>query len=123
MTTTTVKPVITEEEFTVAIEKAVADKGEDYVYNVPDDAKKSCVYVYGGQPSCLIGQALANMGLPLDSRWDDLSSSSASHILRLFFDTPDTVIHAATRAQNTQDRMETWGEALKEYKLALKDEI
>lgn len=118
------KPTITEADFTAAIEKAVADKGADYVYN-PDDSR-SCVYTEDGEPSCIIGTALVNLGFEPNPDWDNpmqtdklLEDTTADTILPYFFDIPENVVVAARRAQVDQDNGSTWGTALEDYTLAV----
>jgi hypothetical protein len=45
------------------IREAIAEKGEDYVYEKIDDG---CYYVHGGQPSCLVGHVLVRAGVNMD---------------------------------------------------------
>lgn len=116
------KPTITEEAFTAAIEKAVADKGADYVY---EREGRGCVYSSAGEPSCIVGTALANLGFEMNPEWDnplyenDNGSTGAETILPLHFDIPENVIVAATIAQSNQDFGGTWGDALAAYKQAV----
>jgi|SRR5882757_1231821 len=39
-------------------------KGEDYVYE--PDGRDRCDYVRSGEPSCIVGRFLANLGVPLE---------------------------------------------------------
>ena len=119
------KPTITEADFTAAIEKAVADKGADYVYN-PDSTRGECTYTEDGEPSCIVGTALINLGFEATPDWDDpiqrdvvLEDTTADTILPYFFDIPQNVVTAARKAQRVQDEGGTWGVALSEYKQAV----
>ena len=47
-----------------ALRHVVQVKGPEFVYRSPAGA--SCVYAWGGQPSCGVGQALVHLGAPLD---------------------------------------------------------
>lgn len=113
------KPTITEADFTAAIEKAVADKGPDYVY---EDYAGGCFYQIDKEPSCIVGTALVNLGFEADPRWDnglhedDHENTTADVTLPKFFTVPDNVVRAARRAQITQDTGGTWGAALENYK-------
>lgn len=121
------KPTITEADFTAALEKAVADKGADYVYYNPDHGR-NCVYTSNGEPSCIVGTALVNLGFEPNPDWDnpfhpeagvDEDDTAADTILPRFFDIPENVVLAACRAQLVQDTGGTWGAALFEYKEAV----
>lgn len=110
------KPTITEADFTAAIEKAVADKGADYVYD------GACVYSRDGEPACIVGTALANLGFEMNPEWDldvDGQDSLAIRVLPSFFDVPDRVVGAAQDAQHIQDARHSWGDALNAYKTAV----
>lgn len=117
------KPTITEADFTAAIEKAVADKGADYVYNPRHD--RTCVYTEDGEPSCIVGTALVNLGFEPNPKWDTAPRSgvfedtAADTILPHFFDIPGDVVLAARKAQIEQDNGGTWGQALESYKKAV----
>ena len=48
--------------------REVASSAPEYVYRTPDEANIDCRYFdYGGNPSCLIGHALAKCGLTEDA--------------------------------------------------------
>ena len=118
------KPTITEADFTAAIEKAVADKGADYIYN--PDFTRACTYTEDGEPSCIVGTALINLGFEATPDWDDpiqhdvvLEDTAADTILPYFFDIPQNVVTAARKAQCVQDECGTWGTALENYKQAV----
>ena len=44
----------------------IANERPDYVYEPPEGFGGACVYVHNGEPSCIIGHALARFGVPLD---------------------------------------------------------
>lgn len=118
------KPTITEADFTAAIEKAVDDKGADYIYN--PDLTRECTYTEDGEPSCIVGTALINLGFEANPDWDYpiqrdgfLGDTAADTILPYFFDTPQNVVTAARKAQRVQDEGGTWGAALGNYKQAV----
>jgi hypothetical protein len=106
------------------IRKAVADKGADYIYKagVPKGEKR-CVYfdLATKCPSCLIGHGLSNMGYTPDSEFVSThgdtyclvnfnSYGAAGLLQRMGFDS--NVIMACTQGQSSQDKGDTWGEAL-----------
>lgn len=110
--------------FTAALEQAVRDRGEDYVYPRRGDR---CLYVYGGNPDCLIAQALVNNGHTVaelekfqQEGYDGevYSLDSAETILtRLGY--PGAAATAADNAQMEQDQGMTWGSAELVYKQVL----
>lgn len=109
---------ITEAEFTAAMEAAVAERGENYVYKAPLDG--DCVYVdQDGNPSCLIGAAIAKIDPSLLPEWGDFANDGGAaatfgHVL-----STHRLALAADQAQNTQDGGGTWGDALENYKWTL----
>lgn len=113
----------TREEFTAALERAVALKGEDYVYERPEDG--FCKYMYDGQPSCLIGHALLDLGVEYSAQWEGKHARAIGHgvdhqdYVPTFNWPDDSTAHAAIRAQGRQDDGETWGVALDTYKAYL----
>lgn len=112
------------EAFTAALEQAVWDRGEDYVYPRRGDR---CLYVYGGKPDCLIAQVLVNNGHTVDELekfqqegydGEVYSLDSAETILsKLGY--PGNVAWAADAAQSEQDQGRTWGFAEASYKQVL----
>lgn len=111
MTTTT----ITRENFTQAMEQAVAERGRDYLY--PEDDKQGSVCQYktkNGKPSCIIGAALHILNpdfVPARG-----SSLPASAVLTELGVDDDRLLHAAQTAQSEQDQDMTWGFALDKFK-------
>lgn len=107
--------MFTREQFTEAMEKAVAERGEDFVY--PDEWQNAygfCqYYIEGIGAACLIGKALENLGFDVRS----LENNGAITILEEVFKITDRgLIVAAQRAQTMQDWGQSWGDALMEYK-------
>ena len=45
--------------------RSIAEKNPDFVYERPDP-NGWCRYVYDGKPSCIVGHALANLGVELE---------------------------------------------------------
>ena len=112
----------TDEDFIAAMRKAVAERGEDFVY--PDEwreaseDRESCMYVHKGKPACLIGLAVYIATGKLVP--DDLEGSTAGFVVRSCVPgVSDVVGRAAFKAQAAQDVGETWGQALKEFEEAL----
>lgn len=48
--------VIDLDEAVTLLEKVVADRGEDFIYEKPDNDR--CLYAYAGEPSCGVGYAI-----------------------------------------------------------------
>lgn len=117
---------ITEEQFTAAMEAAVAERGEDYVYppqeeeGFADDYHTiggTCLYSdESGKPLCIIGVALSKIDPALVPTHG--STEGASSLLSKMVDS-FAVRVAAQNAQDAQDDGKPWGEALKQYKSVL----
>lgn len=103
------------------LEKAVAEKGEDYVY---PSYQEGCEYfesVYGsntGQPSCIVGHVLSYNGVTREDLGGGLNSSG---VLTLNSQHPNGVLDVddATEdllvfAQRFQDNGMPWGQAVAE---------
>lgn len=116
---------VTEAEFTEAMRAAVEERGPGYVYpfhnpnyTTPTGA---CVYqTPSGEPACIIGLALHNLGVELP---DHYKIMSADVLMRSMADVefPLPVVYAAEYAQARQDAGTTWGEAMNTYLEALAD--
>lgn len=111
-------------KFTEALEKVVNRAGRNFVYESPklnhDGSKNSletCMYIdpETGDPSCMIAQALAEMKIELKEEWDgEPVAMTADEVLsELGFS--EKIQIAATQAQNLQDELKTWGEAIDRY--------
>lgn len=46
--------------------RRIVAENPSYVYGVDSPVKGSCVYVYRGEPSCLLGRAMYAAGVPID---------------------------------------------------------
>jgi len=98
------------------LEKQVEEAGPDYVYTEPEDTQ-TCQYLVDDQPSCLIGRALADYGVPLGTLagWD-----TPTRVIRKVFDelAPDFLTEDAvvifSAAQSIQYTGDTWGLALQD---------
>lgn len=114
---------ITAEQFTAAMEAAVADKGEEYVYPFESPQRGGCFYRDGDTPLCIVGDALSRILTPdqfrglVPDRHNDAAGPTALGLLtRKYFNVDYRVISAAQSAQGAQDDGLTWGEALRKYK-------
>lgn len=111
--------------FAEAIRAVVAEAGRDHVYQLRDDGLSSiCDYVRDDQPSCLIAQALARVGVPVDvlARYEGKSSDWVMERIgerypEWTFSRP--IQHAARDAQIKQDQEHPWGEALDAFERGL----
>lgn len=95
--------------------RAVADRGSDYIYEMHSSEAVGCKYVHEGQPDCMVGWILAAAGLPLINAHNRAGDSDE---LLNYLDERDEV-NATEEArlflravQRKQDAGYTWGEAL-----------
>lgn len=116
----------TREEVTAAIEEAVAEKGNDYIYPNYD---YGCSYAdENGEPSCIVGHVVAKLDPEKFAAVVDLEDGPGGSwpVYRRsdyefqkvvgfgdIFD--DETIRALSAAQSRQDKGDTWGEALVGY--------
>lgn len=107
-----------DELFVKALREVAAEAGPDYTY--PDEWREQagegedggqCRYVVNGQPACLIGRALAALGVPV-AALENVEGSAAWAALGELHPTSAPVGDAANLAQERQDTGATWGEAL-----------
>lgn len=111
------------------LERIVEERGENYLYDMPDSG---CAYQVGGVPSCGIGLALSKFGAPadtlrkldgemnLDGKTYEYSSGSSSINTgrsRSVLDYEGFILTPKARLvfmtfQGMQDTSRTWGEAL-----------
>lgn len=90
------------------LNKAVEDKGEDYIYLPP--GRDGCVYFNKGKPSCIVGHVLAAKGV----KSTDLNSAyNGSGVTTLDIAEDERASLLLIQAQLTQDGGEPWGEAVK----------
>lgn len=89
--------------------RAVAEKGEDYVYPEEEKDGVGCHYFYEGRPSCIIGHVLSYLGMT-----EGPEGSGAIFALRRLGFSPAEE-YAAVAAQESQDAGRTWGDALAAY--------
>lgn len=117
LTVDTVNPVL---------DALLKEFGEDYVY--PGSKDKACYYVANGQPSCLVGQVLYRLGVPIETleEYDEvgsvfeLSNSEYSLDGKTALERggvsvgDDRVLNILDSAQGWQDQGKTWGEAVRQ---------
>lgn len=106
------------------LEKAVAERGEQYVYAKVFDASAPewsvphgyvCVYVdpADGQPSCMVGLALSLAGVTTEELLNVNDTSAASLPgERLSVEVSPAAATVFENAQQMQDMGATWGNAL-----------
>lgn len=109
---------ITPEEWAVAMKKAVADKGEEHLYDMT--ATGSCEYAEvltdeQGQvtliPSCLVG----HVAYMIDPGLLDVLHGFEGLSVGALFREASNVSIALDAAQTAQDTGDTWGEALRKF--------
>lgn len=118
--------IITEAEFTAAMEAAVAERGEDFVY--PDEWRDKtkrdifgpdgpCLYsLPSGEPACLIGLALFKIDpklMPDSGYVGSVSELVGNGVIR--FESP-LLADAAAEAQDSQDLKNPYGVVLQQYR-------
>jgi hypothetical protein len=115
---------ITTEDALRALEEAVAEKGEDYVYPLSNTAADLCAYTEFNDrdelvPSCLVGNALHRLGVPLEAMAQfNTGHGPKSLAEELGLDGDRAAWLAFRDAQAIQDDGGTWGAALAKAKAA-----
>jgi hypothetical protein len=109
----------------VFLEKALGEKGADYVYtlggrdvktyNEQNSHTMRCQYFEDGQPSCLVGHVLSYMGYNERVVPEHDSASNVVNTV-LGISTGIDVLQALDKAQELQDTGYTWGEAVEAAK-------
>lgn len=99
------------------LEKAVAEKGEDYQYaDFRGGLTTSCVYFRGDQPSCIVGHVLYYNGMTRNELNRDIRDFNRSSVQTLsnqgFIAVDNDTRHLLQRAQNLQDNGVPWGQAV-----------
>ena len=115
--------MITEEQFTTAMERAVEKRGAEWRYPTTTNAPPGFYIAWGecptysdylGNPTCLIGAALHELQVTLPR--PDTSPSAMSLLMPMM----DAKVALAARcAQVHQDRRNPWGKCLAVYRAAL----
>ena len=112
---------ITLSEAMRAMEWAVTERGEGYVY--PPGA--NCLYARDGEPDCLIGMALHRIGVPVETLAemnDPGEIDNRPTLVRLAaggFRLDADALIAMQAAQSCQDTEGTWGRAMTEAQEAV----
>lgn len=116
---------LTDQDVINTLAEIVSEYGDDHVYEAPMDR---CVYVHGGQPSCLVGKMLHKVGIPLEKleKFDlDNGTPAAMAISCLMqadvIDVSSEAIQALSEVQSTQDAGYPWGVALQSAKSVLSE--
>ncbi len=106
-----------------ALEEVVKGK-EMYVDPRSKTPALACRYLVNGEPSCIVGQVLSFLGVPIgvlhtmDCSTDPQIGSGGMLVLRQAGVTLDRVAAAILiQAQSTQDGGDTWGRALTDARL------
>lgn len=111
---------LTREKALELLEKAVAEKGEDFVYTSPIADTRVCQYIdSSSNPSCIVGHVvkylsdeLGNQAVFLELGEHEGQSALDLVLPGVVFDSEAAL--ALATAQEVQDSMEdTWGTALK----------
>jgi len=115
--------MITEGQFTAAMERAVEKRGAEWRYPSHDEAppgfyKGNCPTYQddNGNPTCLIGEAMHTLGMHLPYAH---MGGSASALSVLGGSISGPAVMAARAAQVHQDHLNPWGECLRVYRAAL----
>jgi hypothetical protein len=114
---------ISAELATELLERAVNQRGADFVYSKDGSSgpEGGCYYFMEGEPSCIIGTILSYLGIKPSQVQE--GSNAESQVRSLFPDTSDVVLEALNEAQTKQDRGDTWGEALDAFSAVVGDPI
>ena len=121
---------VVREGLTALVEQA----GEDFVYKAPkgDGGYDRCVYVRDGKPDCIVGQFLANLGVPVERLQEAdkgiSSGSSAGQLLGelrnegvITIAHDQNVVDALSEVQHRQDNKSTWGNSVESGLSYLRD--
>lgn len=123
---------LTRENVVKAIEEAVEAKGRAYVYPLlPEGADEYgefeyaiCTYVRDGQPSCIVGHALASLGVPVEilagldappggtGAYRALTGLAKDRVIEYRAEDWEFITGFLLEAQIHQDGGDSWGDAL-----------
>lgn len=107
--------------------KAVEDRGVNYTYDYKFDSAV-CRYVHrDGEPGCIIGHVLEQMGRLDEVEYDTTLNTSGvdtlHHEIGLFSGVEkETLFEGLQSAQGEQDSGGTWGKALQAFDWAVEHE-
>lgn len=98
--------------------------GEDTVYErITVKGRPVCLYVHDGQPSCLVGHALAKAGADVEML-ESLNPGVAALSLDVHVPNVDSGAAAVFQAaQSVQDYGGMWGEAIDNAKRAYRKQV
>lgn len=114
----------------VQLAEEVVSGKEDFVYSPNDGVVVgiTCTYERDGQPSCVVGQIFARLGVPVEElKLIDKQehpgvthgySTSARVVTPYLFETDEKTVQFLNFLQRWQDNGASWGEALNEAKTA-----
>lgn len=110
------------------LERAIAEKGESYVYDAPDGSD-TCVYAVEDDegnlaPSCIVGHVLNYLD-PEALQEAHFYEGHRAYFLRGAMESvsiPDETARYLNGIQTEQDSGVTWGEAVHAYDYVLGDE-
>lgn len=107
------------------LRKAVELKGGNYVYPTYKGTALGCYYAKDGQPDCIVGHVLFDLGVPIEDMSDNtegVAGRVSAGIIgihrdylhsRYGLDFDNVAWEMLCSAQCVQDNRDTWGEALK----------
>jgi hypothetical protein len=110
------------EEALALLERAVAEKGENYID--PNSETTGCIYFdyQSHQPCCIVGHLLHYKGVGYDDLGHSLNMDGpvvgVNEHISIFTDLAQLIL---VSAQLAQDRGDTWGEALEKARLSLEE--
>jgi hypothetical protein len=94
----------------------IQQEGSAFQYSPHSGSGGTCTYVWEGEPDCLIGRYLVDLGLPIEAFLghegkgvDDLFLDG--HLKKYEFSAEPEAILAMKNIQDLQDNELTWGEA------------
>jgi hypothetical protein len=102
-------PKLSYEEALDLLNRAIAEKGADYVYQRTAD-DDSCAYFKNGEPSCIVGHVLAYKGVTQE---DLPENKNTAIVIALRIAQDDRTERLLDSAQSYQDTGTPWGDAVK----------
>jgi hypothetical protein len=118
MSTATIETLeLTYDEAVELLDRAVAEKGADFVYDRGPDGHDECLYLHGNEPGCIVGHVLVYKGVDLEliRELEGIGVWSLDEYL------PQLKTDGRTRrllgaAQGKQDSGQTWGDSVAKAK-------
>lgn len=120
--------MLTVEQVRESLRKAVALKGEGYVYERPATTTDDCFYAdpKTGAPSCIAGHVFADLDPAFFARLAELEAktgeSKSIDFIDLFTEVlePEALLGLGM-SQVVQDTGATWGEALRRFEMCIEN--